>query len=275
MVPILRSIIHPTDFSDLSMEAFVHALRIALATKSKLYLLHIADPTDDHEWSSFPGVRDLLARWGLIEETAPQSAVAEKLGIRIAKVQLEPQEPQRAIEEFISKHPSELIVIGTHGREGIARWLHGSLAEALSRQTRMMTLFINSSSRGFVDAATGEFSITNILMPIDHEPSPGEALEIIVKFSRALTMVPPSVRFVHVGKTAPVIAKKDSELGSPEVVLLSGDPVNEIVDYATDISADLIAMATAGHHGFLDAMRGSTSERILRRAPCPVLAVPV
>jgi nucleotide-binding universal stress UspA family protein len=38
--------------------------------------------------------------------------------------------------------------------------------------------------------------------------------------------------------------------------------------------ANLIAMPTAGHHGFLDAVRGSTTERVLRHAPCPVLAVP-
>jgi nucleotide-binding universal stress UspA family protein len=38
-------------------------------------------------------------------------------------------------------------------------------------------------------------------------------------------------------------------------------------------SADLIAMTTAGRHGFLDALRGSTTEQVLEHAPCPVLAV--
>jgi hypothetical protein len=38
--------------------------------------------------------------------------------------------------------------------------------------------------------------------------------------------------------------------------------------------ADLIAMLTAGHEGVVDALRGSTSEQILRHSPCPVLAVP-
>jgi nucleotide-binding universal stress UspA family protein len=33
-------------------------------------------------------------------------------------------------------------------------------------------------------------------------------------------------------------------------------------------------MATQGHHGVLDALRGSVTERVLRRAPCPLLAVP-
>jgi nucleotide-binding universal stress UspA family protein len=38
--------------------------------------------------------------------------------------------------------------------------------------------------------------------------------------------------------------------------------------------ADLIAMATAGHQRYLHASRGSTTERVLRYVPCPVLAVP-
>lgn len=37
---------------------------------------------------------------------------------------------------------------------------------------------------------------------------------------------------------------------------------------------DLIVLTTAGHHGILDALRGGTTERILRSARCPVLATP-
>ena len=53
-----------------------------------------------------------------------------------------------------------------------------------------------------------------------------------------------------------------------------GDPVDEIVAAASEWAADLIVMTTQAHTGVLDALRGSTTERILRRASCPVLAVP-
>jgi nucleotide-binding universal stress UspA family protein len=49
MSPI-RTIVHPTDFSEASAEAFAHALRIALTEKSTLYLLHAAEPDDDTDW---------------------------------------------------------------------------------------------------------------------------------------------------------------------------------------------------------------------------------
>ncbi|MFY7891978.1 MAG: universal stress protein, partial [Pirellula sp.] len=48
-----------------------------------------------------------------------------------------------------------------------------------------------------------------------------------------------------------------------------------IVDYAKEINAGLIVMATDGRDGFLDALRGSHSERVLRRAHCPLLIIPV
>ncbi len=51
--------------------------------------------------------------------------------------------------------------------------------------------------------------------------------------------------------------------------------IGQIVAAAEDPPADLIALSTAGRHGFLDALRGSTTERVLRQARCPVLAVPV
>jgi nucleotide-binding universal stress UspA family protein len=53
-----------------------------------------------------------------------------------------------------------------------------------------------------------------------------------------------------------------------------GDPVAEIEAAAELVRADLIVMPTEGRHGVFDALRGSTTERVLRRARCPVLAVP-
>jgi nucleotide-binding universal stress UspA family protein len=59
-----------------------------------------------------------------------------------------------------------------------------------------------------------------------------------------------------------------------DTVVRQGNVVEQILDVATACAADLIVMTTQGHDGFLDALRGSTSERIVRGAHCPVLAVP-
>ena len=55
----------------------------------------------------------------------------------------------------------------------------------------------------------------------------------------------------------------------------SGNVIDAIVQTASDMATNLIVMATDGRNGFLDALRGSHSERVLRRTPCPILAIPV
>ena len=58
-------------------------------------------------------------------------------------------------------------------------------------------------------------------------------------------------------------------------IVRSGDVIDAIVQMASAMATPLIVMATDGRHGFLDALRGSHSERVLRRTPCPLLAIPV
>ena len=53
-----------------------------------------------------------------------------------------------------------------------------------------------------------------------------------------------------------------------------GEVVEAILDECEEQGADLIVMATDGREGFLDALRGTTTEQVLRAAKCPLLAVP-
>jgi len=55
--------------------------------------------------------------------------------------------------------------------------------------------------------------------------------------------------------------------------LLEGDPASEIVKLAKAEHADLIVLGTHGRTGIERLLLGSTAEQVLRRAPCPVLAV--
>jgi len=79
----IHSIVHPTDFSDASADAFAHALRIALTAKAKLYILHVAMAPADEDWMSCPHVRETLARWGILDAGEPTAAIHSKLGVTI------------------------------------------------------------------------------------------------------------------------------------------------------------------------------------------------
>src|SRR3712207_1845033 len=117
-------VLHPTDFSAASDLPFAHALKVALAAVARLSVLHV-EPSDPEgvDWTGFPGVRSTLARWGLTEADSPPETVAERLGVRIRKVDLVDRDPVRGIVEFAAEHPVDLIVLATHGRDGLQRWL--------------------------------------------------------------------------------------------------------------------------------------------------------
>ena len=271
----IRSIVHPTDFSDLSAAAFAHALRIALAARCRLHLLHVSQ-YDAAEALAFPHAQRLLAQWGLSADDDPPWVIASKLGIEVDNIRLKLQEPTRAIVDFLNENDSDLLVLATHGRDGIAHWLQGSVAEAVFRRSAIPTLFITPASRGFVDQVSGDVKLRRALVPVDFSPPADLTVEIVRRFGWALTGHQIGVDLLHVGEKAPrVRTLSASEPTLPPVMLRSGPVVDAIVQAALEFEADIIAMPTAGHHGVLDALRGSTTERVIRHAPCPVLALSV
>lgn len=52
-----------------------------------------------------------------------------------------------------------------------------------------------------------------------------------------------------------------------------GDPATEIIDYATGVDADVVAMGTRGRHGDHAFLLGSVAEAVVRQSPIPVLTV--
>lgn len=59
------------------------------------------------------------------------------------------------------------------------------------------------------------------------------------------------------------------------VVVLIGDPKEDIINYAIDQKAAVIVMGTVGRTGLSHVVMGSTAEYIIRHSPIPVLVVPV
>ena len=273
MATIPLRIIHPTDFSSGSQRAFAHALKLALATQGDLFLLHVeASKHANPHWSDFPHVRETLERWHILPKGASQDQVQTLAGIQVAKFDLIDKDIGHAASGFTAKYGGDLFVLDTEGRSGLAHWMSGSKAEAIFKSTNMATLFVPEQANGFVDPETGALGLRKIVAPVDHTPNPAHAIRGIAQLISPLGLPPHALHLVHAGDDAPVIhAGKNTETHAT-VECLPGPVVPAILEAAED--ADLIAMATAGHHGLLDALRGSTTEQIIRNAPCPVLAIP-
>ncbi len=272
--PFVTSVFHPTDFSDASDRAFAHALAVALVRQTKLTILHVGG---DGDWSRFPSVRRTLERWGFLAPNSPRSAVFDNLKLRVQKIDLKGSRPApEAITDFLTSQPHDLIVLSTEGREGLPRWFHRSSAEQIAEHANTMTLFVPEAAPGFISLETGDLAIERILIPVATDPSPAHALEYARRVIDGGGSETTTVRMVHVGdrSTMPPLDTPADASGIWETECLDGDVLDAIGGAMDAFRPDLLIMPTAGQHGFLDALRGSVTQQILRRATCPLLAVP-
>ena len=142
-----------------------------------------------------------------------------------------------------------------------------------------------------------EFKIQKILVPLDFSPPSVEALNYAVSMAKQFHA---AVHLVHVYppdeassasgaghlllQSAEAIERLNEELTGihrkhvppfrPENChIRAGRPYEQIINLAREINADLIALSTRGHSGLKHLLLGSTAERVVRGAPCPVLVV--
>lgn len=272
---IIGSVLHPTDFSAGSLVAFHHALKTSMLARSKLTLLHVSSDRD-LAWSDFPGVRQTLERWKVLPEGSPKSAVGE-IGIDARKVVASEKDPVEAVVRYLDKYPADLIVLATSKHEGHAHWLEKSVAEPVTRKAGQMTLLIPSGVEGFVSADDGSVKLTNIVIPVAASPHPQPAIYAAARIVEKFKCAKGTFTIVHVGKqeTLPKFECPEIAGWTWQTELLGGDVIKSIIAAAKAFRAELVVMATDGRNGFLDGLRGSHSERVLRHGTVPLLTVPI
>lgn len=272
---LISSVLHPTDFSEGSLVAFHHALKTAVLARSKLTLLHVATDANS-QWSEFPGIRETLERWGELPKGSQKSDVA-KLGIEASKVVAQERDPVEAVLRYLDRNPADLIVLSTSQRGSHIPWLGKSVSTPVTRKAGEMTLLIPGDVEGFVSGDDGSVTLKNILIPIARSPRPEPALNTAARFVGKLNAPEGTFIVLHVGDSNSMPALRYPEVPgwTWEKELRTGEVIEAIVNTAKDRQVDLIVMATDGRNGFLDGLRGSHSERVLRYGAAPLLTVPV
>lgn len=142
---------------------------------------------------------------------------------------------------------------------------------------------------------TAMVQIQKILCPVDRSDASGRAFDYALMLSRwydasltalevAWLSVPPTTISTPVALTPVQMQEFSADLqrfvdtrssGTPVAVKLAQGPVvPQLLDEARQLPADLIVMGTHGRGGFERFILGSVAEKVLRKAPCPVLTVP-
>lgn len=265
---MIHAIAHPTDFSADGLSAFAHALRLALANRCRLDVLHVRKPDDRDHWDRFPHVRELLERWGVLAAGAHVEDIAAQTGVQVRKVEIRDGDAADGLSHFLASHRPDLIVMASHGQHGIGRLLAGSVSTDVLQAAHVPSLVLGPRAKPIVAWETGALTLGKILVPVAHDPAPAGVMRLLSTLTEGLGA---SFDVVHAGGDVPHV--HDARGAALPVRRLEGPVVETILSEAK--GADLIAMPTSGRHGILDALRGSTTERVVREAPCPVLALPV
>jgi nucleotide-binding universal stress UspA family protein len=276
--PPLR-IFHPSDFTEASEVAFAHALKLALETKAEFEIAHVephhSSKESDFHWTDFPGVRATLVRWGILPTGAARGDVA-KTGMEVEKIILDGTNPVESMMKYCQRHPPDFLVLATHQRDGLGHWLHREIAEPLARRSHAMTLFVPQDGSGFISLENGKVTLRRILIPVAHEPGAQTALDGASFLAGVLGGSAVEFRLLHVDAEGvmPTLRRPDRPDWKWEERMVRGDVVDQILQEERVWLPDLMVLATQGHRNFLDVLRGSTTERVVRGARCPVLAIP-
>jgi len=196
-----------------------------------------------------------------------------------------PGPADQAILRGIEVIRPDLLVMGTHGRHGYSRFLMGSTAEKVVRQASIPILVIRGEAPPLPDG-----KIPRILCAADSPLAPGPSLPMVAALAHRLGAalvavhslevpgwlaaggVPPERRQEAEEGLRSLLARYAPELQTKPVVAV-GPAYRRILEAATTEQAALIVLG-GRQPGSPFPVFGSTAIRVMRHAPCPVLAVP-
>jgi nucleotide-binding universal stress UspA family protein len=199
------------------------------------------------------------------------------------------QEIIKAADEF----GSDLIVVATHGRYGLERFLFGSTCDALVRTSPVPVLAVKPSEREIVDDS--EISISTIFCPMDFsefsKSTLPHATALAEEFGAKIILghvvdarldYPGWTTLPVIDSTQRLVDAARANLKDPagafegirtEVQIGIGLAHQALVTMVDEHQIDLIVMPTHGRKSLAHALLGSVAEKVARMANCPVLTV--
>lgn len=285
-----QRILVPTDGSDHADWAGAHAVHLAAAFDATVTLLNVVDLDAEAGPFSAGGIdSEYVSRLedkGRETVQAAASALAADVEMDVVTGR-----PAEAILEYTDEQDVDLVVMGTHGRTGVQRYVMGSVTERVVSLAEVPVLTV----RGRDGERVTDYD--EILIPTDGSEAAATAIEHGLAVAERFDARIHAVNVVHIGAatTSPdlslspellsalessgetvteAIADRAEAAGLDTVTAVrEGTPAGTLLDYVDETNIDLVAMGTAGRTGLSRYLLGSTTERVIRRSEAPVLAV--
>ena len=297
--PKLQEILAATDFSDHSLPAVRYALALSAKSGASLALLHVVELA-----SSLSGMESVvLARTNteissLVHTRLEALAQRETRNAEKVTTVVRTGKPFHEIALAASESAADLIVIATHGYTGAQRVLLGSTAECVVRHAPCPVLTVRPPITLARNRKTPRFRLRRILVPIDFSKLSQAAVpwatSLAAQFDAEIVLLHVVEKFpidyllggeLLNHTMVPLMKQSEADLEGMatglskstgrnlSAVVREGKPFEEICRAAETLSVDLIVLTTHGYTGLKHVWLGSTAERVVRHAPCPVLVV--
>ena len=286
-----KKILSAIDFSTFTDTIFSYSVALCKKYDAKLFLVHV--PTD---------LNRLLEH----NETALDVEALQQSNIRYAQERLEervkdlPVEneiiisqgtPADIISRLASEQRCDMVITATHGKAGFKRFLLGSVTEKLIKTLHCPLLVLPLQEHDLIPQAGFEINLKKILVGCDFSPDSKLAFEYGLSLAQEFQA---ELCLSHVIKPSLYIEerqgidqlrnrlKKKLDSMVPEgcrdwctakTALLDGEPYIALMDYAKEQDIDMIVLGIRGHTLLEKLLVGSTTDRLIRHSPFPVLAV--
>lgn len=274
-----RSILCGIDFSPASQAALACTALLAQAYQARVQVLHshhveLPAYLTEAQWDALQ--RELDAARAAVE-THMREAAAERLSGLAVPVEYAAVDspPVDGLLEAISSHRFDLVVLGSHGRSRLNRFLLGSVSAGVLRETTVPLLVARQPQ-------PGPAQVKHILCPVNYTPTAQAGLRAASSLAERLGVQLTLLHSLETGgdteaerarlcEWAPAQIKAACTFDTAPVV--KGPAADRIVQTAVDLGVDLIVVGGRSRPFLTASILGATTERVVRYAPCSVLTI--
>ena len=283
-----EDILLPFDGSEGAAEVLHHASEIAHWADATVHVLYVADTAHDSVTVVEGDTVDALVQRG--EAVVAEAArTLETLGVS-HDTDVVQGNPAPGIAEYAERTGQDLVVMPTHGREGVSRHLAGSVSEKVVRLSSVPVLTVRMQPD-----ETLVFPYENVLVPTDGSAAATHAAGRVVEFAASLDATVHVLSVVDDAALGPDVRStvfgQESERAAADAVdtvvseaeahgvadtvrhVEHGTPVEEILDCVASNDVHAVGMGTTGRRGTERILLGSVAEQTVRSAPVPVVTV--